>query len=775
MRSRLAVGLWLVLLAVCAWLVARTSVSGDLSAFLPRSPSPAQQMLVDQLREGVVSRLLLIAIEGAPAERLAVLSEALRVRLARDPGLAYVSNGAQSLTEADGRFLLEHRYALSPHVTAERFSSEGLRAALERDLDLLASPASMLLTQLLPSDPTGEFLGLLETMQGESGPEKREGVWFSRDGHRALLIAQTRTQGFDLDGQQAVIERVRAAFSEVVGNGSGARLLLSGPGVFAVAARAAIQQDAMRLSSIALVLVAGLLLAVYRSPRVVGLTLLPVVSGAVVGAAAVSLGFGTIYGVTLGFGVTLIGEAVDYAIYLFTHLTPADSAEHALRRLWPTLSVGVLTSVFGFGPMVFSGFPGLAQLGVLSIAGLVAAALTTRFVLPGLVPRRFEVRSADALAGPLLVLIRHARLLRIPLLVALLVGVIWLARQGAALWDDDLASLSPVPEVDKELDSSLRAELGAPDLRQLVVVPADSADAALERAERVGTRLQALQDAGAIAGFDSPARYLPSVSAQRTRLAALPEGQTLRRNLETAARGLPFRAEAFADFVSQAQTARAQPPLTRADLQGTGLALKVDSLLVERHGEWFAILPLRGVSDPAPIAAEIGQLQDTGALLLDLKRELDALYHGYRSRTLTFSLIGAGAIVVLLLASLRSVRRTFDVLAPLAAAVVAVCAILSVASVQLTLFNLVALLLVVGVGSNYSLFFERDNLNSGDPRRTLAAVLLCNLSTVTAFGLLALSRSPVLAAIGATVALGAFLSLLFAAVFTARVQAASIG
>jgi predicted exporter len=53
---------------------------------------------------------------------------------------------------------------------------------------------------------------------------------------------------------------------------------------------------------------------------------------------------------------------------------------------WPTVRLGLLTSLCGFGALVFSGFPGLAQLGVFSIAGLVAAAFGTRYVFPILSP-----------------------------------------------------------------------------------------------------------------------------------------------------------------------------------------------------------------------------------------------------------------------------------------------------------------------------------------------------------------------------------------------------
>src|SRR5208283_4799806 len=95
------------------------------------------------------------------------------------------------------------------------------------------------------------------------------------------------------------------------------RLLLSGPGVFSVEARATIEHEALRLSLISTALIVSLLLCVYRSVPTLLLGLLPVASGALAGVAVVALGFGVVHGITLGFGVTLIGESVDYSIYLF--------------------------------------------------------------------------------------------------------------------------------------------------------------------------------------------------------------------------------------------------------------------------------------------------------------------------------------------------------------------------------------------------------------------------------------------------------------------------
>lgn len=764
--GRLAIGVWLAFAAACIFVIARTQFSTDLAAFLPRFPTPAQQILVDELREGVVSRLVLVGIEGAPQDRLVAASRGLSARLEHDARFAHVANGAQNQLRADGEFLLRNRYLLSSAVAPERFSVAGLRAALEHQLDLLGSPVSVLVGPLLPRDPTGEFLHLLEQLREEGGPDKRGDVWFSRDGSRALLLAQTRAPGFDLDAQEQAHAAIRVAFGQAAREhrAEGARLLLSGPGVFAVSSRAGIKQDALHFSLIATILVSAVLLIAYRSVRVLGLTLAPVASGVLAGIAAVSLGFGSVHGVTLGFGATLIGEAVDYAIYLFTNTAPGSPPQAALRRIWPTLRLGVLTSVLGCAAMLFSGFPGLAQLGLFSIAGLVTAAAVTRWVLPELVPRGYSVRAVDTLAPALLRLIARGRALRIPLIATVVVLGVWLGLQGGSPWNDELSGLSPVPASDQRMDEALRSDLGAPDVRQLVVVTGDSEQAVLETAERVGVVLAALQSSGVLAGYDSPARYLPSVAAQHARQRAIPDAEKLRRDLAEAAEGLPFRAGVFAPFVDEAQTAKRQPALARADLQGTALALKLEALLAQRRAQWFAMLPLRGVADASALEREIARFGPQGVVLLDLKRESDALYQGYRARVLKFALLGAAAIALLLAVALRSLRRAWEVLAPLAAAVLVTAAILIAGGERLNIFHVVALLLVIGVGSNYTLFFERRNMANASPERTVTSLLFCNLSTVIGFGVIGFASTPVLSAIGSTVAIGAFLSLVFGAI-----------
>src|SRR5690606_35134566 len=120
------VALWCGLLLLALWIVfARTTISADLVAFLPRSATPAQQLMVDQLRDGIASRLVLFGIEGESTEAVAQASRAFAAALQETGHFSYVNNGEQRLGAADQRFLFEHRYLLSPDVTSERFTVAG--------------------------------------------------------------------------------------------------------------------------------------------------------------------------------------------------------------------------------------------------------------------------------------------------------------------------------------------------------------------------------------------------------------------------------------------------------------------------------------------------------------------------------------------------------------------------------------------------------------------------------------------------------------------------
>jgi predicted exporter len=768
-EHRWALGLWLLGLAACAVIVARTGLSTDMSAFLPRTPSTAQQVLVDQVRSGVAARLLLLGIDGAPPDTLVALSRDLGHRLRRLDTFLSVSNGDEEGLAAERDFFWRNRYLLSPAVDAERFTARGLHAALANDVSLLRSPLSTLVKRTLPADPTGESLVFIDELAGETRPHTRDGIWLSPDERRAVLVVETRAAGLDLDAQQrglALIDDSFAAAKQGVPGAETARLVDTGPGVFAVRTRATMERDATRFSLLATALVAGLLFFAYRSVRVLLLGLLPVASGALAGFAAVALGFGFVHGITLGFGVTLIGEAVDYSVYLFTQTAPGSSPVGTLARIWPTLRLGMLTSITGFAAMLFSSFTGFAQLGVFSIAGLVVALAIVRWILVTLLPADFVARAAPQFAVPLLMMMRAAGWLRLAIGLLVVCAALFLVFHRGSFWQEDIASLSPIPAADQKLDRALRADIGAPDVRYLVVLTEGGEQPALAASERVFDALRPLIAAKALAGIDAPHRYLPSEATQRARQAALPDVETLVARIGDALAGLPFRADTFAPFLRDVESARTMPLLTRAALPPT-LALKLDSLLLQRSGTWIAALPLRGVSDPERVAGTIGMLARPDIAFVDLKQESDRLLRTYEREAALLAVIGSLAVILLLTVGLGAPTRIFVVVLPLAASLVVTAALITLGGAKLSIFDLLGLSLTVAVGSNYSLFFERQSREPEHRERSIASLVLANLCTVCGFGVLSFSGIPVLHDIGATVAMGTFLNLIFSALLSA--------
>ncbi|MGP1678706.1 MAG: MMPL family transporter, partial [Burkholderiales bacterium] len=558
--ARIAIVSWLAFILACGIVISRSQITTDLSAFLPRSPTPAQQLLLEQIRDGLASRLILVGIEGADASARARLSKQIAARLRANPDFVTVNNGEPVSAERDRAFLFNHRYLLSPAVASARFSVDGLHDALSDSIDLLASPAGLLVKSLLPHDPTGEMLQLLEQLDSGARPKMIDGAWASRDGARALMLLQTRASGSDIDAQQRAMAAIRQAFDAAPGASPAAKLVMTGPGVFSVSSRDTIKSQVSRLAIIGVVLIAALLLLVYRSFTALALGFLPVISGALAGIAAVSLAFGVVHGITLGFGTALIGEAVDYSIYLFVQSEQGNPGQQNwIKRFWPTIRLGVLTSICGFASLLLSGFPGLAQLGLYSIAGLLVAATVTRFVLPHLLPANFRIHDVSAVGLVLSRLVQRAGALRWAAAMLLLAACAILAAHRASLWDDKIASLSPVAQTDVALDASLRADTGAPDVRYLVVVSGASMESVLKSSEQVSAILQTQVDQGELAGFESPSRYLPSTATQHARQSSLPSPDELETRLAQAVRGLPVRAPLFAPFLADVAVARSQP------------------------------------------------------------------------------------------------------------------------------------------------------------------------------------------------------------------------
>jgi predicted exporter len=766
-RRAMVLAAWLASLALLTvWNGLNLRLGTDLSQFLPPGASQQDRVLLSQVRGGVAARTLLLRIGGEPpaatsapggTEALAAASHALAARLRSDDSMTQIINGELTLAASTpDAVLFSYRYLIGPpDACVDVLAAPALHTALEARLAELASGVAMLDRPHLAADPTACYRQLLRSLLPSQVPNRQHGVWFSPDERHALLVVVTDARASDLAVQRRVVERIRSDFAALP-QSAGLRLELAGPGYFAVSSEQRIKTETVAFGLVANVIVVAVLALAFRSTTLVLLGMLPLLSGVMVGTALVSLLFGSVHGITLALGSTLLGVAMDYPVHVYAHV--AGTGARYARPIWRTLLLGMTTTVLGYAALAWTSLEGLSQLGILAAAGLITAALTSCYLLPQLIPTRYrlpEQRWPVALQA------------RLPhwsprvgawLLLASLTGLgLVLLTQGSP-WETDLRRLSTVPAAEIEKDSAIRAQLGASDVARLLYVVADDEAGVLERLEAALPDLRQLEAQGLIAGSDNLARWLPSPGTQQMRQAALPERATLAATLAVANAGLPFRLERLAPFLDDVERTRHLAPLRTADLANGLISTRAAMLLQRFDGGWLGLVPLAGVNGEAAVTALQALATRHRLQYLDLRQGTAGLLTGFFNTTLEKLPIAALAIVLALALALRDRSRLGRVLLPISIAVALTFMLLVLIHGKVNLFHLVSLILVAGLNIDYSLFLDRPSSDAAERLRTLFSVTVAAVPTFTAFGMLALSAIPALHSIGLTVAIGSFLA-----------------
>ena len=679
-----------------------------------------------------------------------------------------VNNGNQQLAPDQQSIFFDYRFLLSPSISSVSFTTSALRGELANRLKDLSSPIAPYVKKNLPRDPTGTFTKLLTSWGSVKTPKTHQGMWISSDGQMALLIAQTKAPGLDLHAQEQIQRRLQDEFAQLVGSHSkfsALSLVTTGPAVFAVQARAKTKNEAQWLSIVAMLCITLFIYSLYRSWRILLLSMLPLLSGVLAGITGVTLFDGYIHGVTLAFGVTLIGVAVDYPLHVFTHVTASQPVRDSLKRIWPIMKLGVVTTGIGYSALFFSGFPGLTQLGIFAIVGLSTAALVTRWVLPEFLPSHFQANPA---LGRLVPFLLWLPTLKFALPLAGLISLGLLMGSGLPLWEQDLANLSPLSQENRDLDRTLRQDLGAPDVRDILIIEAETEELALRKSEELIPVLSRLVEEGVLEGYDLAARYLASKNTQLERQAALPELTQVRAALNETVPSFPFKADLFEPFLQDIETAKMLTPLESSHIRETAIGIKIESLLFQREGTWMALVPLQHVMAREQLEESLTNLKNAHLHYLDIKKESNLIVTAYQFEMVKLLAWGGLFIALALGIGLQSFQQCIKVIFPVVGSVVVVAALLHISGQRLSLFHLASFLLVIGIGLDYGLFFNRQHHSVEERNRTIQALVICSVTTVLAFGLLAFSEFPVLRAIGTTAAAGALLSLLFSATFASK-------
>ncbi|CAM2192783.1 MMPL domain protein [Paraburkholderia kururiensis] len=776
---------WLVLALAaalyCAWRFAGPSpLQTNLLALLPATEAdPVAEEAVDRLAGALGDRAVFVVSSDDGAHAKAA---------ARQLGVALTASGAFASVTAQlppfdlsriARFYLPYRFNLL--TPADRQSIAGGAAALHDALlqRLYGLPAAGL-TASLADDPFGwlqHWLGGLPLATSNLTIE--DGLLVSHRGSTAsvLVVATLRGSAYETDIQRAVLAAVaqgeaglKAAFPDVT-------LARTGAVFYAEAARRASEREMHAIGIGSLVGIALLMLWIFRSPRLIALGFVSTALGILCALAATLLVFGQLHLLTLVFGASLIGEAVDYSIqYFVVYLGAGQNWEprRGAREVAPALTVALATSLLGYAILTFAPFPALKQIACFAMVGIATAFASVLWLLPSLLarPARHAPRTLFAVAAAMLTrwhaLLAGRSTLRVGLVAAAVVLVAvpgWLRLAS----DDDIHLLI-------QRDPSLVAQervvtqaVGVDNSSQFFVVRGESPERVLERAEALATKLGALTDASGaplVSGWQSVASFVPSEEQQRADYTLIAT-HVFR---DPAALRAMLTEAGFRDEVANTWLA--------AYGKSNGATLHVDDWLAEPWSQPFRHLWLgRSKSAPDAFAAVVipqgvsaaneAALVATahtvrGVSFVDKAASVSRLFGAWRLDSAIW-LAGALLLVFVLLMLRYGLRGGIATGLPVLVAIGVTLAVFGYAHVRFTLFNSLALMLVLGVGANYAVFLREGALRAPAQLGAVwTGVLLSAATTLLSFGLLGMSSMPALKSFGATLSLGILVSVLLA-------------
>ncbi len=549
--------------------------------------------------------------------------------------------------------------------------------------------------------------------------------------HSVLLRYRLVGAAFGIDGISHLKNAIDAARAAVPQN---VEILAAGVPLFAEAAAVQANAEVNTVGLGSLIAILVIMWLAFRSPRPLILVVLSVSLGVASGMSVCALLFGKVHLMTLVFGAGLVGVAEDYGIHYFAsrQAQPERDRRDLLKHLTPGLLMAMVTSIAGYVMLAIAPMPGLRQVAVFSSAGLAGAFLTVLAWFPYL--DRGEVKAtkfsavwaATRAKWPSL----STRGIAIAVLVTTVVSAIGIYKLHAL---DDIRALQASPPALLEAQKTIAQRIGLSSPAQFFVVRGISEAERLEREEALTTKLDELAKTGVLSGYEAVSSWVPSPQRQQTQ-------QVVFRRTRDAV--LTRLAEELDD-------APADPPAESP-------VLTVEKVLSTPMGEPLKALWMRDASVVLVHAPARDRLDELAALsslpgvrFIDRTGDLSSLMKRWRLGMSELLLAGYAVIFIALFTRFR--WKSWRALLPTAVASGLALATVGFLGEPLTLFHILALWLLLGMGVDYGIFLLE---HSDQQAEAWLAVGLGAVSTLLSFGLLAVSTTPAIHAFGVTLGVG---------------------
>ena len=744
--------LWLLcvalLLIALLWLLPQARINSSVLALLPQqtlgaTPAAVQSGFMQRLDRQMV---WLVAADEAHGEQVA---QSWLTALRGIPALTQLQGPIDSAQQqAWGAFAWQHRNGLLDPATRERLQQGG-EAQARWVLAQLFSAFAGVSGKEIQQDPLLLTRGAQLALQQNASRMTLRNGWLTvqdAQGRRwYFLHGELTGNAFSMQQSHTLVAALAEREAALKARWPDATLLTRGTVLFSDHASQQAQHDISTLGSATVAGVLLLVWLVFRSLRPLLLCALSVGIGAMTGTVLTLLLFGELHLMTLVMSLSIVGISADYTLYYLTErmvhgaeASPTDS----MRKVRPAMLLALGTTAIAWLVMLLAPFPGLRQLAVFAASGLAAACLTVICWYPLLV-RGLPVRPVPLMITLARWLAAWRRNQRVRIGVPLAVLLFSLFGLMQLKIDDDISRLQALPSALLAQDQQVAQLTGQQADQTWFVVSGASPQQTLERLDALAAKLPAAQRQQWLGAY----RLLPLNSLAR---------QQQDRALINAAAPAVVAALRTAGISAPQVNGDAMPVTVESWLNSplsTGWRLLWLSV---NEGESGVLVPVSGVKN----SQALGQLAASlpGVSWVDRKASFNNLFAHYRAM-LSMLLAVALAIIAVSYMWRLGWRRGLRSMLPSLLSLAAALAALGYSGQALNLFALLALVLVLGIGINYSLFFSNPR---GTPITSLLAVTLAMLTTLLTLGMLVFSTTQAIVSFGIVLCCGIFTAFLLA-------------
>lgn len=697
--------LWLIVLVVLGsaaflGMVSNTwsgiPVRSNIMELLPNLRDDAVLREALQRTNHAFSQKLLILIGDTDDKKMEGAATLVRNSMQKQDFFSAPMDG-MSLEQAKniGQFYYQWRAGLLSDQQHHWIDTNDFSALGKQLTETVYSPTGGVNTAILSNDPLLTFYHFMRALPPTQGKIHSVGGYLQAHGtnrNYRVIIVDIKPDVFDIGFHPRYIawrDTLQQSLQQQFPN---AELLLMGAVQHAVWGASSAKREVSIIGNGSLLGVILLVVIVFRGTRALFASLLPLGAGVLAGLAATLLCFREIHLITLVFGSSVIGVAMDYSLhYLTEHYKDSDrlSSAQCLRRVFPGITMAMITSAIAYAAIGFAPFPILRQIAVFSCAGLFMAWLTVVSLYPTLLPTvLFSHPRYLHWSGKVDYFLRHlfdGRLRRTALILAALAMIPSVLHIHA---NDDLRLLQTPEAGIVAMEKRVQALTGLQQNAQFFLIEGTTQEQVLQRSEQLNRWLAKEQPTAAT---DLITRYLPSQKEQQANFLAQ---QKLYGNFSTQWRdtlGLPD------SIITNAAHTFEQTPtrwLTANDINASPLAHTLERFQFTQTARgWIATA---FVNNSTSIAAleHYASTQD-GVHWMDPVSDISNLFRHYREQTGWMMLIAYALIAVLFCWRYTPSQAWRVMLAPALAAWFTL-GLLGYAGVALNLFHVLALLLVLG-------------------------------------------------------------------------------